>query len=213
MILLFRNIQYNLTSKQNNLATLQSKLNEQQALVSKIYEYLSDFQDNPTSNTRMVENDQLAAKLVGELTQLNLNEVENTEFWRPWQDRHFDVPGQMAYDMYGFGSYTDMLSSLSTEGQSHLLLTIHDTPEVIANLKQVVIASYSNISAKQIGDNIGISYPSGTFHIRDTEVYNVYRIHYNYQEPAPEVADSILNEIALILEIISEISSYQFPKN
>jgi chromosome segregation ATPase len=63
--------QNNLTSKQNNLATLQ-KLNGQQALVSKIHGYLSDYQDNPTSIIGMVENDQLAAKLVGELAQLNL---------------------------------------------------------------------------------------------------------------------------------------------
>ncbi|WP_425360387.1 MULTISPECIES: hypothetical protein [unclassified Candidatus Tisiphia] len=66
------NIQCNLTSKQNNLATLQSKLNGQQALVSKIHGYLSDYQENSASTTGMVENDQLAAKLIGELAQLNL---------------------------------------------------------------------------------------------------------------------------------------------
>lgn len=66
------NIQCNLTSKQNNLATLQTKLNGQQALVSKIHGYLSDYQENSASTTGMVENDQLAAKLIGELAQLNL---------------------------------------------------------------------------------------------------------------------------------------------
>ncbi|MCC8371838.1 MAG: hypothetical protein LN568_03710 [Rickettsia endosymbiont of Pseudomimeciton antennatum] len=67
-----RNAQNDLASKQNNLVTLQTKLNGQQALVSKIHGYLSDYQEDSASTTGMVENDQLVAKLIGELAQLNL---------------------------------------------------------------------------------------------------------------------------------------------
>ncbi len=66
------NLQSTLTSKQNNLATLQTKLNGQQALVRKIQSYLSDYQENPTSSTGTIDNEQLAKNLIGELAQLNL---------------------------------------------------------------------------------------------------------------------------------------------
>ncbi|WP_425361475.1 hypothetical protein [Candidatus Tisiphia endosymbiont of Ceraclea dissimilis] len=167
-----------------------------------------------------------------------INEVENTEFWRPWETRNYAMTGGEVCDNIRWCELRSVLSEIKVLPIIERIWHIKDNPCVRSEIRQY-IANKLAINVDRINTDIKI--PVGNFNSRQgvgdfreasyvknspldipkikelmfwtgEEVgsrWDIYNIGYNYREPAPEVANSILNEIAPILDIISEISSYQ----